>query len=314
MASSETTTQKKKKRNNYPIYQFIIPYVVKLLGRYRPRLAPRVLLLTPNLIVKYGSPNIYSEARAIEFIAQSTSVPVPQIITDFVYDGIPYILMERCPGVPLLNIIPDMPLETRQRVFAKLREYMDEIRALTPPQPGKVGSADYGPLDDYRLHDSAIGPFENVVEFHKAIRRGFNYPTGHEECDQMILAQEKRPYTINFTHGDLSLRHIYYLDGKITGILDWESAGWYPDYWEFASAWESFWESPGLRDQISKFLDPFPEEQKTESVDRDYSGVLTHNTYLYDFCGQWACCIFSAYPHRTSHCSQWSQLRRKFWP
>ena len=38
-----------------------------------------------------------------------------------------------------------------------------------------------------------------------------------------------------FTHGDIAPRNIMVDDeNKITGILDWEYAGWYPDYWEYA--------------------------------------------------------------------------------
>ncbi|KAH8179737.1 sulfate permease family protein [Sarocladium implicatum] len=39
-----------------------------------------------------------------------------------------------------------------------------------------------------------------------------------------------------FTHGDLAPRNIMVDSaGRINGILDWELAGWYPDYWEQAS-------------------------------------------------------------------------------
>ena len=34
-------------------------------------------------------------------------------------------------------------------------------------------------------------------------------------------------------------------EGNITGFLDWESAGWYPEYWDFTTALrftlEDFW-------------------------------------------------------------------------
>lgn len=36
-----------------------------------------------------------------------------------------------------------------------------------------------------------------------------------------------------FTHGDLSPRNIIVLNDKIVGIVDWEEAGWFPEYWEY---------------------------------------------------------------------------------
>lgn len=38
-----------------------------------------------------------------------------------------------------------------------------------------------------------------------------------------------------FTHADIAPRNIMVDEQNvITGILDWEFAGWYPDYWEHA--------------------------------------------------------------------------------
>ena len=40
-----------------------------------------------------------------------------------------------------------------------------------------------------------------------------------------------------FTHADLHPRNILIgEDGGITGIIDWETAGWYPRYWERVKA------------------------------------------------------------------------------
>jgi thiamine kinase-like enzyme len=38
-----------------------------------------------------------------------------------------------------------------------------------------------------------------------------------------------------FTHADLADRNILVQDGRITGILDWEWAGFYPEHWEFVT-------------------------------------------------------------------------------
>ena len=39
-----------------------------------------------------------------------------------------------------------------------------------------------------------------------------------------------------FTHADIAPHNILVDDkGQITGILDWELAGWYPEYWEYAN-------------------------------------------------------------------------------
>jgi len=36
-----------------------------------------------------------------------------------------------------------------------------------------------------------------------------------------------------FTHGDVAPRNIMVGEaGNVTGTINWETAGWYPDYWE----------------------------------------------------------------------------------
>ena len=79
-------------------------------------------------------------------------------------------------------------------------------------------------------------------------------PSGY---DSMLALQDKKEYSVTFTHADLSFRNILYQDGKITGIVDWEFADWYPEYWEFPVTWDSFWDSPDLGSRITDFLDPF---------------------------------------------------------
>ena len=54
--------------------------------------------------------------------------------------------------------------------------------------------------------------------------------------NEVIEGHESKAYKINSTHGDLHFRNIIYetYQGKITGIVGWAGAGWFPDYWEYA--------------------------------------------------------------------------------
>lgn len=45
-----------------------------------------------------------------------------------------------------------------------------------------------------------------------------------------------------FTHGDIERRNIMVDECRVIGIIDWEYAGWYPDYWEYAQIMRpAFW-------------------------------------------------------------------------
>lgn len=43
----------------------------------------------------------------------------------------------------------------------------------------------------------------------------------------------QNPYIPDGVHCDLAPRNIIVNDGIIAGIIDWEMAGWLPEYWEY---------------------------------------------------------------------------------
>lgn len=47
---------------------------------------------------------------------------------------------------------------------------------------------------------------------------------------------QRTGHTVRLSHGDLALRNIV-VDGRgrLVGLVDWENAGWYPDYWELTA-------------------------------------------------------------------------------
>ncbi|KAL2192921.1 hypothetical protein P885DRAFT_64534 [Corynascus similis CBS 632.67] len=65
------------------------------------------------------------------------------------------------------------------------------------------------------------------------------------------------------TNGDVAPRNILVdKDGRILALLDWENAGWYPDYWEYANLMQLFW------------------RQRLEGLDGAYTtGILGHHRH-----------------------------------
>lgn len=231
--------------------------------------APRVFLLPFNLVLKFGRHVSLAEAHTLVFLLKNTKIPVPRVITAFKSEkGCRYILMSRIPGVPLSNLFSELTEEQQRNITLQLRDYISELRTLRSPEPGYVGAVDLTPLHDERVHDGPFGPFDNVAEFHKALRGGIDEKSGHEELDNMIEQEKSRDYSCRMTHGDLSFRNIVTYGGKVTGIVDWETAGWYPDYWEYASAFYSFFDCVDLRPKIEEFLDAYPEKRETEQTRR----------------------------------------------
>jgi RIO-like serine/threonine protein kinase len=52
----------------------------------------------------------------------------------------------------------------------------------------------------------------------------------------MINQQNNSKWPLKFIHGDLSSLNIIVRGDTIVGLIDWQTAGWYPSYWEYTTA------------------------------------------------------------------------------
>jgi hypothetical protein len=81
-----------------------------------------------------------------------------------------------------------------------------------------------------------IGPFGTHDDFHRLLREDADlnqYAHSHPH----VVALHNGSYVSNFTHGDLAPRNVILRKGKIVGIIDWDSSGWRPEYWEYTKAY-----------------------------------------------------------------------------
>lgn len=91
-----------------------------------------------------------------------------------------------------------------------------------------------------RVPNHLVGPCENEREFNgylisAASDHAFS---SRDEYEEKVLCAKKMqsiPHRVVFTHGDLKHHNILFYKGHISGFVDWESCGWYPEYWEFTT-------------------------------------------------------------------------------
>ncbi|KAK2598793.1 hypothetical protein N8I77_012180 [Diaporthe amygdali] len=88
-----------------------------------------------------------------------------------------------------------------------------------------------------------------------------------ESPEEGVIGPEQ--YSIKFTHADLRPDKILIKDGHITAIIDWEFAGWYPEYWEYTKMrwtpspfWDNFYKAVEQEPSIVKY----PEELAAETA------------------------------------------------
>ncbi len=246
------------------------------LSRYRGPCVP----VSKHLIIKRGLLVHLTEAATLKYLAEKTSLPVPRVHCAFVHKKRAFIVMERMPGITVAQAWDSWSDEDREVFFDQMRAMFQELRALPPPPDGGISSCVGGSLSDFRLPRAwpRFGPFKTTQDFHLWLReelRPEDHPNRKEDQDwldikDMVAKQDGAWEPPVFTHCDLNPSNILVCGNRVTGIIDWEFAGWYPPYWEYTATWYWARMAPFWQEALAKFLDPHPDELKMEITRRKW--------------------------------------------
>lgn len=205
---------------------------------------------TDTTIRKRGTSfRIRRELDAIAFVQNHTSIPIPDILHVHEHgDDDSWFLMRCALGTRLDSAWPNMSEHMRTTTITQLKLYFQQLRKIHPSGVSLIGSCDGGPVYDHRLNNGfPCGPFPTVSRFHDFLVAPVT------ECPRPELAAGYRKRlrderSIKFAHADLSWEHIFVdqMTGDVTGIIDWEMAGFWPEWWEYRKAlcgcrYESWW-------------------------------------------------------------------------
>ncbi|KAL3480369.1 kinase-like domain-containing protein [Aspergillus californicus] len=172
-------------------------------------------------------------ASTMRFISQHTTIPVPKVVCAFTYRGCTYIVMERIKGQMLGVGWVYRNEESKTKLLSQLQQMVQEMRKLPPPS--------------------------------EHLRHGMEFDSRLDNGVQELIKQHGGDWPMVFTHGDLSSLNVLVRGDTIVGIIDWETSGWYPSYWEYTTACQSF-----LVEEIDKFLHPMPEELSMDRARQRY--------------------------------------------
>ncbi len=116
----------------------------------------------------------------------------------------------------------------RAEISNQLRDYLNQLRAIKGSYIGGFGRT---PAVDERLSSEEGGPFECEAEWNDFLLEGLI-----RSCPpilrSMIHSQLRTDHEIVLTHGDMHPSNIIVRDGRIVALIDWENAGFYPEYLE----------------------------------------------------------------------------------
>ncbi|GKZ30000.1 hypothetical protein AbraIFM66950_007429 [Aspergillus brasiliensis] len=150
--------------------------------------------------------------------------------------------------------------EAKNMIFVEQHTKTVPLRQIGDGNGNYIGSVGPGPVTDPILENYFNkGPFNSEDDFNRTLVEAYQAQAPKRHIKSFLTGMlSEREHRIVFTHGDL--RHANIMvndDGKVTGIVDWEFSGWYPEYWEFAKAlyvwrWQNDW-----TDHLLQCLEPY---------------------------------------------------------
>ncbi|ORY72003.1 uncharacterized protein BCR38DRAFT_462955 [Pseudomassariella vexata] len=139
-------------------------------------------------------------------------------------------------SIPVPKGWRNRPGKSKTQILNQLRSMVAEPRSISPPEGMGVANVNGGPFCDSSLPPS----LDELFGFYRQL------------CGRPV-----------FTHGDLSILNILVRANDVVSIIDWETEGWFPYYWEYTCAWN-----------VNKYLTPMPYELRMESIRRKYLGAF----------------------------------------
>jgi hypothetical protein len=201
-----------------------------------------VVRLSEHVVVKIGPHCGTEESAALAELAHSKAFPAPRPFGQVVVGGTSYMFSSFISGDTLANSWPGLTLSQKESVCSQLEVWMSELRCW-PRDPfmplGTISSPHV--CKDYQTSVSVSPPdVLSVLHFHDW-HVSLASPTISPGYRRWLRGRFKDDYAVVLTHGDFHPRNIMVVkqsDGniKVSGIIDWEMCGWYPEYYEMYKA------------------------------------------------------------------------------
>jgi tRNA A-37 threonylcarbamoyl transferase component Bud32 len=220
-----------------------------------------VYKIDSKIVVKTGDSVREAEAAAMKLVSDKTSIPVPKIYNVYTdtATGHVRIIMEFIDGDRLCDTWDEYSSDEKDEVLNQLRDYVTQLRTL---KGSFIGSVDGTCCEDQMFTDEigAYGPYTDEESFNKGIATAVkNTLTGSwvDRVADMVMTLNNHDTVM--THGDLNPRNVLVKGSKVVAVLDWEMAGFYPEYWEYVKAlYRPDWNSSWIKDRaVENIMKPY---------------------------------------------------------
>ncbi|KAM3449655.1 hypothetical protein MY3296_006739 [Beauveria thailandica] len=182
----------------------------------------RIIQIGEHFIVKYGTRVSVIEGQNLLYVKKTKAVPIPEVYalyTKLSPKGrmVTYIIMEYIRGETLETAWPKLSPDEKHNVALELRGYFDKLRKNAPLSRSS--------RTEYEFNQGLVKMYLD--------NNGTEENARFYECMLSEVLKDHRPV---LTHADLQKDNIILKKDKSLVVIDWEAAGWYPEYWESFAA------------------------------------------------------------------------------
>jgi serine/threonine protein kinase len=221
-----------------------------------PNTTHTIAKLNDNRVAKYGGGIAPVEAESMQYVVENSDVLLPKlhgVLTDPLTQQT-FLVMDFVQGQTLEDLLPSLTQDEKDDIAQLIKIELDKLRAL--PEPGYLGSVGRKACSHGMFWSSSdiepeftplmSGPFENEAAFNDGLLRKLatmpDMAPPFLKFLKGLFSEALRNHKTVFTHGDLQPKNIMVQrigskddgNGSFTiSLIDWETSGWYPEYWEY---------------------------------------------------------------------------------
>lgn len=250
-------------------------------------------ILKERPIINWGGDDYMGpDVVTTDWVRENTTIPVSAEIKYWKDSHSHFFLMKKVPGESLQTAWPRLNTEEKKKYACEVAEYIAQLRTHTAPKPQTVDGAPARntllKIDEF-IDDSVrvMTLAEDKETWWAYAEKAFTERSpSWRESFKARYPNHTAPYVLS--HGDLNTGNIMVHDGHVSGIIDWEHAGYYPDWWEYAYVW-TFVQEPEwqyyLETEIGKRCGEFKDaamfcmdlRMKQDDVEIDFAKLAEKN-------------------------------------
>ncbi|EGS17586.1 uncharacterized protein CTHT_0069230 [Thermochaetoides thermophila DSM 1495] len=249
--------------------RFTIEQVLDIAEVIHSRGSRKVWRIGDYILKQTPYEGVNNEVATLRFVQQHTTIPVPVVYDEWLSPDrrFHYILESRIPGKSLKQCWGVLSRKGRERIARTVLKYMQELSQFRSDRLESISS------NKLRLNNFVPKPYKVLLNIWRTDNDIFDneyrpalLSSGVDDGVILVLKNTMPPcqgqYTL--THGDLFTGNIIVdpVKEQVTGIIDWESAGFWPAWFQYAritlgaGGWDDEWKALLSRAMKATHLPP----------------------------------------------------------